>query len=84
MTQELNFYFAVVQDLVDRAVPATIENIARLVPAKKHHGLRAALATLVAEGRLEAQPVFATGQRGKHPMYVHYLIPSRTRANKSS
>ena len=54
MDRELiNFYLDVVQELIDRGVPATIENINKhLAPANKEADIIEALDTLVAEGRL--------------------------------
>ncbi|MEO8697163.1 MAG: hypothetical protein ABI658_26885 [Acidimicrobiales bacterium] len=49
----INFYLDVVQELIDRGVPATIENINKhLAPANKEADIIEALDTLVAEGRL--------------------------------
>ena len=49
----INFYLDVVQLLIDRGVPVTVDSVNRhLAPADKEAEVVEALATLVAEGRL--------------------------------
>jgi hypothetical protein len=53
----INFYLDVVQELIDRGVPATVENINKhLAPANKEADIIEALDTLVSEGRLVKSP----------------------------
>ena len=53
----INFYLDVVQELVDRGVPATVENINKhLAPADKEADIIEALDTPAAEGRLVKSP----------------------------
>ena len=69
----INFYLDVVQELVDRAVPATVDNINKhLAPANKEHEVIEALDTLVAEGRL-VKTAAAPGAIDEE----HYQIPKR-------
>ena len=51
--ERINFYLDVVQELIDRGVPATVDNINKhLAPADKHDEIVEALDTLMAERRL--------------------------------
>jgi hypothetical protein len=51
--ERINFYLDVVQELIDRGVPATVDNIGKhLAPADKHDEIIEALGTLIAERRL--------------------------------
>ena len=70
----INFYLDVVQELIDRAVPATVDNINKhLAPANKEHEVLEALATLVAEGRLVKS---AAAVQGAAPA-EQYVLPRR-------
>lgn len=54
--ERINFYLDVVQELIDRGVPATVDNINKhLAPADKHDEIIEALDTLMAERRLICQ-----------------------------
>ena len=69
----INFYLDVVQELIDRVVPATVDNINKhLAPANKEHEVIEALDTLVAEGRL-VKSTTASGATDEE----HYQIPKR-------
>ncbi|MEO5841387.1 MAG: hypothetical protein ABIQ73_09680 [Acidimicrobiales bacterium] len=51
--ETINFYLDIVQELIDRGVPATVDNINKhLAPANKEADILEALDTLVNEGRL--------------------------------
>ena len=66
----INFYLEVVQELIERDVPATVENINKhLAPANKEDEIVAALAALVTEGRLvkSKSTTLAKPQRDEHP-----------------
>ena len=69
----INFYLDVVHELIDRAVPATVDNINKhLAPANKEHEIIEALDTLTAEGRL----VKSTMREGQADV-EHYTLPRR-------
>ena len=71
----INYYLDVVQELIDRAVPATVENINKhLAPANKEQEVLEALTTLVAEGRLVQSTVDGKGAVA-HP--EQYVLPRR-------
>ena len=74
----INFYLDVVQELVDRAVPVTVDNINKhLAPANKEREIVEALTTLVGEGRLEKTTIFAWDDRQSPTESEHYNIVSR-------
>ena len=76
--ETINFYLDVVQELVDRAVPATVDNINKhLAPANKEHEILQALATLVDEGRLDKTTIFAWGDDEKPTESEQYVIAKR-------
>jgi len=67
----INYYLDVVQELIDRAVPATVENINKhLAPANKEQEVLEALTTLVAEGRLVKSTVDGKGAVTQPEQYV--------------
>ena len=77
--ETINFYLDVVQELVDRAVPATVENINKhLAPANKEHEILEALATLVDEGRLDKTTVFAWDGDERPTESEQYVIAKRS------
>ena len=60
--EKVNFYLDVVQELIDRGVPATVDNINKhLAPADKHDEIVEALDTLTAERRLVCQTMRQDG-----------------------
>ena len=64
----INFYLEVVHELIERDVPATVENINKhLAPANKEDEIVAALSALVAEGRLVKSTTLATSQGDQRP-----------------
>jgi hypothetical protein len=70
----INYYLDVVQELIDRAVPATVENINKhLAPANKEHEVLEALTTLVNEGRLVKSTADAQGAAQPE----QYVLPRR-------
>jgi hypothetical protein len=72
----INYYLDVVQELIDRAVPATLDNINKhLAPANKEHEVVEALTTLVAEGRLVRSTVSAPVGGSVEP--EQYVLPRR-------
>jgi hypothetical protein len=74
----INFYLDVVQELVDRAVPVTVDNISKhLAPANKGHEIVEALTTLVGEGRLEKTTIFAWDDRQSPTESEQYNIVTR-------
>ena len=76
--ETINFYLDVVQELVDRAVPATVDNINKhLAPANKEQEILQALATLVDEGRLDKTTIFAWGDDEKPTESEQYVIAKR-------
>jgi hypothetical protein len=76
--ETINFYLDVVQELVDRAVPATVDNINKhLAPANKEQEILEALATLVDEGRLDKTTIFAWGDDEKPTESEQYVIAKR-------
>ena len=74
----INFYLDVVQELVDRAVPATLDNVNKhLAPANKEEEIAEALAKLVDEGRLEKTTVIAWGEGESASESEQYQIAKR-------
>ena len=73
----INLYFEIVQELIEREVPATVENINRhLAPANKEDEIVAALATLVAEGRLVKTTTLAKWDEDEYATQrEHYQLP---------
>jgi hypothetical protein len=64
----INFYLEVVQDLIERDVPATVENINKhLAPANREDEIVAALEALVTEGRLIKSTTLAKSSRNERP-----------------
>jgi len=77
--ETINFYLDVVQELVDRAVPVTLDNINKhLAPANMEHEIAEALAKLVDEGRLEKTTVIAWGEGASASESEQYQIAKRT------
>jgi hypothetical protein len=65
--ERVNFYLEVVQELIDRGVPATVDNVNKhLAPADKTQEIIEALDTLIAEGRLVKQTVLDDGGPVEH------------------
>ncbi|HUP74276.1 MAG TPA: hypothetical protein VM282_14635 [Acidimicrobiales bacterium] len=76
--ETINFYLDVVQELVDRAVPVTVDNINRhLAPANNEAEIIEALTSLVGEHRLEKTTIFAWGDRESPTESEQYHIVKR-------
>jgi hypothetical protein len=73
----INFYLEVVHELIERDVPATVENINKhLAPANKEDEIVAALTALVSEGRLVKTTTLATSQRDERSTELErYQLP---------
>ena len=80
--EDLDFYFDVARDLIDRGVPATVDSIRRhLAPAGDKEQIVRAMAILVSEGRLDRSTVFSWGSDDEPREYEQFHLPAHGSPN---